>query len=80
MIAHHGVRIGRATHIVDMSSGNQRASYTALSNTIIGSLLVIGGFFGFLAQAFGIEIVLLVMAGMCLGAVFSAKGLEEAQS
>lgn len=80
MIAYEGVRLGRSTHVVDMASAETRAAYTALSNTIIGVLLLGGGVFGFVASRFGEAAVLGVMAGMCALAVPVAWGLEEVQA
>jgi hypothetical protein len=79
MVSYQGVRIGRSTHIVDMAAADRRAAYTALSNTIIGVLLVVAGSLGLLAQAAGTEAVLAVFAGMCLGAAAVAAGLREVQ-
>jgi hypothetical protein len=42
-IAHSGVRIGRKTYLVDMAGGNKRTDYTAVSNTVIGVLLLVVG-------------------------------------
>jgi hypothetical protein len=79
MIAYQGVRLGRATHIVDMADEDTRAAYTALSNTIIGVLLVGGGIFGALAARFGEGVVLVCFALMCVAAAVAARGLEEVQ-
>ena len=79
MIAYQGVRLGRSTHLVDMANEDTRAAYTALSNTIIGVILLAGSVFGVIAQFFGNAVVLGAMAGFCvLGAFFSLK-LEEVQ-
>lgn len=79
MIAYQGVRLGRSTHIVDMATEQTRAAYTALSNTVIGLLLVGGGIFGALAARYGEVVVLAVFALMCLAAAATATGLEEVQ-
>ncbi len=51
MIVHEGVRLGRKTYVLDMASGNKRTDYVAVSNTVIGLLLlVVGGITGLLAQ------------------------------
>ena len=80
MIAYQGVRLGRSTHLVDMTNQDRRASYTALSNTAIGVLLLLGGVFGFLAEMFGIAIVLVLLSLMCALATVLAAGLEEVQT
>ncbi len=79
MIAYQGVRLGRSTHLVDMADKDSRAAYTALSNTIIGLLLLAGGVFSLVANWFGGEIVLAIMAGMSGLAILAASGLEEVQ-
>jgi hypothetical protein len=79
MVAHQGVRLGRSTHVVDMASAEQRANYTALSNTVIGVVLVAGGLFGALAQVAGAATVLAVFALMALAAALCGLGLDEVQ-
>ena len=79
MIAYQGVRLGRATHLVDMADKDTRAAYTALSNTIIGLLLLAGGVFSLVANWFGGEMVLVIMAGMSGLAIMAAWRLDEVQ-
>ena len=79
MIAYQGVRLGRSTHLVGMADKDTRAAYTALSNTIIGLLLLAGGAFSLIANWFGGEVVLAIMAGMSGLAILAAWGLEEVQ-
>ncbi len=79
MIAYQGVRLGRSTHLVDMADEDTRAAYTALSNTVIGLLLLAGGVFSLVAHMFGGEVVLAVMAGMSGLAILAAWGLDEVQ-
>ena len=80
MIAYQGVRLGRSTHLVDMADENDRAAYTALSNTIIGVLLILGGGFSLVDAAFGTEIVIAIMAAMAGLAAIVSFGLDEVQS
>ena len=79
MIAYQGVRLGRSTHLVDMAEEDTRAAYTALSNTVIGLLLLAAGVFSLVANWFGGEVVLAIMAGMSGLAILAAWGLEEVQ-
>ena len=72
MVAYQGVRLGRSTHLVDMADKDTRAAYTALSNTIIGLLLLAGGVFSLVANWFGGEMVLAIMAGMSGLAILAA--------
>ena len=79
MLAHQGVRLGRSTHVVDMADEDSRAAYTALSNTIIGVVLLAGGVFGLIAQFIGYAGVLGLFALMCLAAIIAAASLREVQ-
>lgn len=79
MIAYQGVRLGRSTHLVDMATEDTRAAYTALSNTVIGLVLIAGSGFGLLAEAIGPAGVLAVFGAMSLAAAWVARGLEEVQ-
>ncbi len=42
-IAHAGVRIGRKTYIIDIAEGDLRTDYVAISNTVIGLVLLLVG-------------------------------------
>ncbi|TVQ62527.1 MAG: MFS transporter [Phycisphaerales bacterium] len=79
MIAHQGVRIGRATHLVDMATPDTRLAYTAISNTTIGLILVLGGAFAIVESLAGPALVLAMFAAMALAAAFAARGLEQVQ-
>jgi len=80
MISYQGVRLGRSTHLVDMATEDTRAAYTALSNTVIGVLLLVGGVFGAIASLAGVPATLFTMAAMCALAVPAALGLNEVQA
>lgn len=79
VLAHQGVRLGRATHVVDMADEDTRAAYTALSNTIVGLLLLLASAFGVVAEILGEAFLLGVFALMCLGAAAAALTLQEVQ-
>jgi len=79
MAAYEGIRLGRSTHLVDMADEDKRSLYTALSNTVIGILLLLGGFFSLVANAYGTEAVLMVFAMMCLLAILPASMMKEVQ-
>lgn len=80
MIAHQGVRLGRSVHVVDMAEPDHRATYTALSNSVVGLLLLAGGAFGVIAQWFGIGAVLAIFASMAALAILAAAGLDDVQA
>lgn len=66
-IAHAGVRIGRKTHIVDLAGGDRRSEYVALSNTIIGVLLLAFGVLAGVLLSLGAAVALAALSVMALG-------------
>ena len=79
VIAHQGVRLGRSVHVVDMADLDTRATYTALSNSVVGLILLAGGVFGVIAQWFGVGVVLVLFALMAAMAIPAAARLDEVQ-
>ncbi len=77
---YEGVRTARKIHLVDMAGEDKRAVYTALSNTLIGIILLAGGILGVLAQAFGVWAALGASALLCFAGAVLAGSLEEVQS
>ena len=71
-VAHSGVRVGRKTYVVNLGSGNKRTDYVAISNSVIGLLLLVVGSVGALAPlvsnagVIGL-LALMGMAGALLG-------------
>ena len=80
MIAHQGVRLGRSVHVVDMADRDDRATYTALSNSVVGLILLAGGVFGVIAQWLGIGAVLAIFTSMAAMAIVAAAGLDDVQA
>lgn len=80
MIAHQGVRLGRSVHVVDMADRDNRATYTALSNSVVGLILLAGGVFGVIAQWLGIGVVLAMFTSMAALAILAAAGLDDVQA
>ena len=78
-IAHAGVRVGRKTHLIDIATPENRASYVAVSNTFIGVMLIAGGVFGGIASVAGTTIVVLLLSFISLAAAAAAWRLDEAQ-
>ncbi|MEQ8515882.1 MAG: MFS transporter [Chromatocurvus sp.] len=73
-VAHQGARIGRKTYLVDMADSGNRASYTAVSNTVVGLFLFSGAGLGIIDTAFGTASVLwLLIAVALLGILRSAR-------
>lgn len=69
---HQGVRLGRSTYLVDLADADTRAAYTAVSNTVIGILLlIVGAIAGAGFQLFGVWVLAGLAAGALAGAALS---------
>lgn len=77
-IAHSGVRLGRKTYVVDMAGGNKRTDYVAVSNTVIGVILLLTGFIGALASIISPIGVILVLSVLGLAGAALGTRLPEA--
>tara|TARA_R110002051_G_scaffold28797_2_gene67930 strand:+ start:1455 stop:2774 length:1320 start_codon:yes stop_codon:yes gene_type:complete len=78
-IAHSGVRLGRKTYIVDMAGGNKRTDYVAVSNTLIGIILLITGGISALASIFSVEGIILVLSLFGIAGAYTSYKLPEVQ-
>ncbi len=78
-LAHTGVRIGRKTYLVDLATRETRAAYVAVSNSLIGLLLLGGSAIGIVAEQFGTAAVILLLALAALAAAASALRLPEVE-
>ena len=78
-IAHSGVRVGRKTYVVDLATGNRRTDYVAISNSVIGVLLLLVGSVGALSPVIGNAGVIAVLALMGLAGALLGTSLPETQ-
>ena len=69
----------RSTYLVDMAPKDQRAAYAAVSNTVIGLLLLLAGVLGGGAALIGAEATLMLFAVMALAAAVLAHWLPEVE-
>ena len=76
-IAHEGVRVGRKTYVVNLGSGNQRTDYVAISNTVIGVLLLVVGSVGLLTPVVGNDGVIGLLALMGAAGVAMSWSLKD---
>ena len=76
-VAHNGVRVGRKTYVVNLASGNRRTDYVAISNTVIGVLLLFIGSVGALVPTIGSDGVIGLLALMGLAGAALATTLPE---
>lgn len=79
-IAHAGVRIGRKTHVVDLASGDRKVEYVALSNTIIGLLMLVVGALTSALLGFGLEVGVVVLSAMAILGALLALTMKHAQA
>lgn len=79
-IAYQGARAGRKTHLTDMDADGRTSVYTALSNSVIGMMLLAGGLLGLLSEFIGASGVLALLGLLSTFAVFTARQLSEVQS
>ncbi|WP_376690974.1 MFS transporter [Wenzhouxiangella sp. EGI_FJ10409] len=78
-IAHSGVRLGRKTYIVDLAGGNKRTDYVAVSNTVIGVVLLLTGSVGALTTVLPTSGIILILAAMGLAGAWLSSRLPETQ-
>ncbi|MEX1038593.1 MAG: MFS transporter [Acidimicrobiia bacterium] len=76
-VAHAGARMGRKTYVVDLGRGETRTRYVAVSNTIIGVVLLAVGLIGAALAQIGAEWSLLGLAVTGLAGSVMALGLPE---
>ncbi len=75
IVAHGGARLGRKVYLVDMAGPTDRAAMVAVSNTLIGIMMLLAGAIGVLAIWLGSAGVILILAIISLIAGFYARGL-----
>lgn len=76
-VIHQGVRLGRKTYVIDLASGNRRTDYVAVSNSVIGLMLLLIGLVGALLAQFSVPAVLGAFALTSLLAAFIGRHLPE---
>jgi len=78
-VGYQGIRIGRKTYLVDLAGGNKRTDYVAVSNTIIGVVLLFAGFIGTLSSSIGLNGIILLLSIIGVIGIFLAIKLPEVQ-
>jgi hypothetical protein len=76
-VMHGGVRLGRKVYLVDMATGENRAAYVAVSNTVIGVLMLVGGLVGLIGDWLGAPATVLLLGLLSLLAAVFIRGLPE---
>jgi len=77
IVVHSGVRLGRKVYLVDLATAETRASYVAISNTVIGVTMLIGGLVGIIADVLATHYLILFLGLLALVAAASAWRLQE---
>lgn len=77
-VLHSGARLGRKTYLVDMANVENRARLVAVSNTLIGLIMLAGGSLGWVAQSLGLGGLQLILGLIALLACGMALRLPEA--
>ncbi len=78
-IAHAGVRLGRKTYLVDLGRGNKRTAYVAVSNTLIGAVLLFTGLLTSILAAWSPVGAILTLSALGLAGAVLASSLPEVQ-
>jgi MFS family permease len=78
-VAHSAVRIGRKTYVLDMAAGNKRTDYVAVSNTVIGALLLVTGGISALASLVSVEGIILVLSLFGVAGSFASAKLPNVE-
>ncbi len=76
-VMHGGVRLGRKVYLVDMANSQNRAAYVAVSNTVIGVLMLVGGLVGLVGDWLGAASVVLLLGVFSLLAAAYIRGLPD---
>jgi MFS family permease len=76
-IMHSGVRLGRKVYLVDMATEQTRAAYVAVSNSVIGVMMLIGGLIGLLGDWLGVVTVIALLGLWSLLAALESLRLPE---
>ncbi|MGB5856169.1 MAG: MFS transporter [Oceanisphaera sp.] len=79
-LAHAGVRVGRKTYLVDLAGGNRRTDYVAVSNTLMGILLLVVGAVSMLLALLSNLAVILVFSLLGVIGVWLAQTLPNVQA
>lgn len=65
-LSHGAARLGRKVYLVDMATNDNRAQYVAVSNTVIGVAMLLGGIIGIIADVFDVQTVILILSVIAL--------------
>jgi uncharacterized membrane protein len=78
-VCHGGVRLGRKAYLVDMATRETRARYVAVSNTVIGIVMLLGGLIGLLGDVWSPLAVIQLLSALAVLAGLMAARLTPVQ-
>lgn len=78
-LAHVGARLARKTYVVDIAEGDQRTEYVAVSNTLMGVLLLAVGALTAALAVLGNQWALLLLAVLGVAGAVVGRKLPEAE-
>jgi predicted MFS family arabinose efflux permease len=78
-VAVAGVRMGRKTYIVDAVPAEQRATYVATGNTLVGAAGLASGLLGFALAAWGVRWLIVALAALSAAGSLGALLTPEAE-
>ncbi len=76
-VSHAGARLGRKTYLVDMANDDNRASYVAVGNTLIGVLMLFSGGVGLIAECYSAQLTVLFLALLALVCAFYTMTMKD---
>lgn len=76
-LIHTGVRVGRKTYIIDMAEPEQVTDYVAVSNTVMGVLLLVTGAVNAALALISTEAALLFLALLGIAGFIVARSMPE---
>ena len=76
-VMHGGVRLGRKVYLVDMASADNRAAFVAVSNTVVGVMMLVAGSIGLVADWMGAAAIVLLLGLMSLLAALYINRLPQ---
>lgn len=78
-LGHSAVRLGRKTYVVDIADGDNRAAYVAVSNTLIGIILLAVGAVSAAVASVSVDYALVMLSGMAVAGAILSLGLREVE-
>ncbi len=78
-IAHDGVRVGRKTYVIDLAGGNRRTDYVAVSNSVIGAILLLAGLTGAMSSVLSVAAIILLLSLLGIAGALLGRTLPEVE-